>query len=78
MIAYDSLLWAECNDKKDRWNKILDRAAMHKGQSYYSGALAGALYGCLYGKSLVVRSNYNGMEYQRELEKCAVDLVNAL
>merc|ERR1712110_70004 len=43
IIAYDSVLWADCNEVKDRWNKVLDRSCLHGGDCFNSGALAGAL-----------------------------------
>ena len=44
IIAYDAILWAETNGKKDRWNKVLDRSVLHGGDCFNSGALAGAFY----------------------------------
>lgn len=48
MIAYDSLLYA-----KNDWNKLLETACLHAGDSDSTGTIAGAWFGGLYGELLI-------------------------
>ena len=69
MIAYDALLYA-----KNDWNKLLEVACLHSGDSDSTGTIAASWYGAYYGEDNIPKKQKETVENCNFLKTIAVKL----